>query len=150
MRRRRAALLTLLVLVGLVAVPVVLTWREVKQEQLNHALIAAVDHNDAAEVRRWLRQGADPNAKDDFGETPLFWLFHHNFALRHDIVDYSGKVWLQDPRICAPAILLLQSGASTHIKDREGETLMSMAQSWDSPLIQILKQAAAKDEGDHK
>jgi hypothetical protein len=64
MRRRRTALFTLLVLIGLIAVPVVLTWREMRQEQLNHALIVAVDRNDAALVRRLLHQGADANAAD--------------------------------------------------------------------------------------
>jgi hypothetical protein len=62
MRRKRAALITLCILMGLVSVPVALTWREVRQEQLNHALIAAVERHDAATVRSLLRQGADPNA----------------------------------------------------------------------------------------
>jgi hypothetical protein len=63
MRRRRTVLLALLLLAGLVAVPVVLTWRQVRQEQLNHALIAAVDRNDVVNVRRHLCEGADPNAQ---------------------------------------------------------------------------------------
>ena len=62
MRRRRAAMLTLLPLAGLVAVPVELTWREVRQEQLNHALISAVIQNRASRVRSFLQQGASPNA----------------------------------------------------------------------------------------
>jgi hypothetical protein len=73
MRRRCTALLTLCMLFGLIAIPVVLTWREVRQEQLNHALIAAVDHNDAAGVRRWLRQGADPNAQVHTDDKRSLW-----------------------------------------------------------------------------
>jgi hypothetical protein len=46
----------------LIAVPVALTWRQVRQEQLNHALTTAVDRNDTAGVRKLLRQGADPSA----------------------------------------------------------------------------------------
>jgi len=64
MRRRYATLLTLLPLVGLVAVPVVLTWREVRQEQLNHALIAVVIRNDLSSVYSLLKQGADANARN--------------------------------------------------------------------------------------
>jgi ankyrin repeat protein len=69
MHRRRTALLTLLLLIGLIAIPVVLTWREVRQERLNHALVAAIDCNDTANgllrryVRHLLRIGADPNAE---------------------------------------------------------------------------------------
>jgi hypothetical protein len=73
MRRKRTALLTLLLLIGLIAVPVVLTWREVRQEQLNHALIAAVDRNEAAGVRRLLRQGADPNAQVHTDDKRSLW-----------------------------------------------------------------------------
>jgi ankyrin repeat protein len=50
-------------LAALVAIPIVWIRQEVRQEQLNHALIAAVDRNDTATVHRLLRQGADPNAQ---------------------------------------------------------------------------------------
>jgi ankyrin repeat protein len=73
MRRRHIALLILLLLTSLIAALVVLTWREVRQEQLNHALIAAVDRNDAANVRRLLRQGADPNAQVLVDDKPPVW-----------------------------------------------------------------------------
>jgi ankyrin repeat protein len=62
-RRRRAALITLLILVGLLAIPVVLTWREVRQEGLNQALIVAADRNDTTGVRSLLKRGADPNVQ---------------------------------------------------------------------------------------
>ena len=62
MRRRPAALLTISLLDGLIAIPAVLTWRQARQDPLDHALIAAVDRNDTALVRKLLRQGADPNA----------------------------------------------------------------------------------------
>jgi ankyrin repeat protein len=63
MRSRRVTLVTLVLLAGIVSIPIVLTWREVRQERLNHALIAAVDRNDVGAVRKWLCDGADPNAQ---------------------------------------------------------------------------------------
>jgi ankyrin repeat protein len=61
--RRRTTLITLLLLAVVVAVPIILTWRMVRLERLNHVLIAAVNHNHPAAARRLLKQGADPNAK---------------------------------------------------------------------------------------
>jgi hypothetical protein len=58
MKRDRAALLTLLV--GLLAVPVGLTYREVQQERLNDSLIAAVGRNDTAG-----RRSGSPVLPDD-------------------------------------------------------------------------------------
>jgi hypothetical protein len=85
MRRKRTALITLLLLIGLIAVPVVLTWREVRQEQLNHALIAAVDRNDAANVRRLLRHGADPNAEVLPVDTRSVWTRLRDLIRHHPI-----------------------------------------------------------------
>jgi hypothetical protein len=64
MRNRHAswiALITFFLFAGLLAVPVILTWRQVRQERLNHALIASVDRHDTSEVRALLREGANPN-----------------------------------------------------------------------------------------
>ena len=63
MRRQRAAILTLLLLTGLVAVLIMLTWWQMRQDQLNHALITAVNRNDTVLVRSLLSKGADPNAQ---------------------------------------------------------------------------------------
>ncbi len=59
---RRISLVVLLCLLALLAVPIGLTGREVRQECLNHTLIDAVERNDTAAVRNLLHQGADPNA----------------------------------------------------------------------------------------
>jgi hypothetical protein len=73
MKRNRNVVLTLLLLAALISLPVVLTWREVRQERLNHAMISAVDRNDAAGVRRLLQQGADPNAQViSYDERPVW------------------------------------------------------------------------------
>jgi len=65
MKKRRALLLSLLVLLLVVGFPVGFFVRAVHHEQLNRSLIAAVENDDFAAVRRLLRQSADPN-------TPVF------------------------------------------------------------------------------
>jgi len=65
MKKRRALLFTLLILLIVVGIPTGFFVRAVHHEQLNHSLIAAVENDDLAAVRRLLRQGADPN-------TPVF------------------------------------------------------------------------------
>ena len=52
------------VLIGLVALPCGLMWRAWRQTSLNRALIAAIHHNSAAQVRFLLAQKADPNAHE--------------------------------------------------------------------------------------
>jgi ankyrin repeat protein len=49
----------------LIAVPVGLTWRAVRQERLNQSLIAAVKRNDDRAVVSLLDQGADANCRDE-------------------------------------------------------------------------------------
>src|SRR5579871_3427426 len=79
---------TMLLAACLVAIPVVLTWRQVRQTQLNHALFLAVNHSDAAAVRHLLRRGADPNAcfrspEDSQSPWQRFWnTLRHRPSLR--------------------------------------------------------------------
>jgi ankyrin repeat protein len=63
MRRKRVAVLAVLLLAGLLAVPVALTWRQVRQERLNQALIAAIRGRQQPKIASLLEQGADPNAR---------------------------------------------------------------------------------------
>lgn len=58
-RLQRSALLACSLLLLVVAVPCVLTWREWRQEHLNRALITALQRNKAQEAMALLEQGAD-------------------------------------------------------------------------------------------
>ncbi len=93
MKRRRTIVLTLLLLAALVAIPVVLTWRQVRQEQLNHALIAAVDRNDTAGIRLLLRQGADPNALALPADTRSIWQRVREIARRQSPPPAGSRVF---------------------------------------------------------
>jgi ankyrin repeat protein len=62
---KRVGLLFLLLMALLIAVPVGLTWRAVRQERLNQSLIAAVKRNDDRAVVSLLDQGADANCRDE-------------------------------------------------------------------------------------
>jgi hypothetical protein len=74
-------------------------WDE-RQEQLNLALLDAVDGNHMAFVRRWLRWGADPNFVLPDGvwavwdkkrsNLPSAFTHHHNTILMRAVTWYSG------------------------------------------------------------
>src|SRR5438128_1807657 len=73
MNRRTRSILCYLVLIIIVGLPVLLTWRAVRQERLDRALIAAVVKDDAPAVVSLLAQGADANARDLPPDTRSFW-----------------------------------------------------------------------------
>jgi ankyrin repeat protein len=75
MRRRNVVgLFLLLLLVGLVSIPVWLTYREIQQDRLNRALIAAIQRRDVSTALAALDTGADPNSRDADTSKPLsFW-----------------------------------------------------------------------------
>src|SRR5689334_3078743 len=58
---------------GFVGVPVLLTWRAVRQARLDRALIAAVKENNTQSVVSLLAQGADANARNVPPDTRPFW-----------------------------------------------------------------------------
>ena len=59
-RFQRSALLASALLLLRMAVPVVLTWREWRQEHLNRALIMALQRNKAQEaIALWTRSGCE-------------------------------------------------------------------------------------------
>ncbi len=72
-RRKVVGLFLFLLLVGLLGVPGWLTYREVRQEQLDQALIAAIEREDVPTAIWLLRQGADGNAGRRPKETLSLW-----------------------------------------------------------------------------
>jgi ankyrin repeat protein len=140
MRRKRATLLTLVLLIGLIVVPVVLTWRQVRQEQLNHALIATVDRNDATGVRRLLRQGANSNAQVPLDDTRSVWkrlweqLQLHSTPLLFEGTPLQRAVGLDDTdnaNVDKDDIVaaLAQAGANVNVRNDRWGTPLTIAAS---------------------
>lgn len=102
---------------------------------LNTALSFASKKGDWQKVNSLLRGGADPNARDETGKTPLMcavtWSFYDVFV--------SGV-----EESCVKAIHeLLERGANINAQDNEGMTALMLAAQWDHPIIA----AALLDKG---
>jgi hypothetical protein len=77
---------------------------------LDEKLFEAVGDGNAAKVRELLKRGANPNAMDKYGSTPL------HFAAAKGYVDVAR--------------LLLEHGADANAKDKEGWTPLHLAALW--------------------
>jgi hypothetical protein len=82
-QHKRTALVFIILLAALIAVPVVLTWQQVRQANLNKQLVLAVTSLNVDQTRKCLRAGAAPNLLDTLpaSESPfqiLVRLLHHS------------------------------------------------------------------------
>jgi ankyrin repeat protein len=105
------------------SVPIGLTWRQVAQVQLNHALIAAIRRNDTHDVQRLLRQGADANSRYDPGDQRALWLI---------FLDRLRGMAKPPPAIHGASALLVALG----IERRMGSLLPVYEDA--SPIVQAL------------
>lgn len=95
-----------------------------RREQRNLELIGSVDKNDSAGISKLLADGADVNARDREGMTPLM---HAALLGNQDLVD-----------------LLLSKGAKVNLADNFGVTaLMQAAWAGHSQIVQALISAGA-------
>jgi hypothetical protein len=112
-----AALLVLACIVG-----GSLCWMAVRW-QLSRDLGTAIKALDTQRVRELVRRGVDVNHQDGQGSTPLM-----------------AAAWHGHPEVVK---LLLRHGARTDLKDREGETALSLARKqrrWD--VLRLLQSAS--------
>jgi ankyrin repeat protein len=70
MLRKRRGVVAALSLLLVTAIVIGVTYRSVRQEGLNQALLAAMQNKDAVAVRLLLSRGADPNVHDFYQRTP--------------------------------------------------------------------------------
>jgi ankyrin repeat protein len=145
-RGKTIGLLLLLLLVGLVGTPIWLTYRQARQEGLNRALIAAIEHRDEPAGLAALHAGADPNSREDSSNHSLsFWqslrrlftgIWRHGkpsasqqgqtalmLALYSDVEDESASTPVLSPLIQA----LVVRGAEVNARDGLGETTLILA-----------------------
>ncbi|WP_264336588.1 ankyrin repeat domain-containing protein [Wolbachia endosymbiont (group B) of Chorthippus brunneus] len=93
-----------------------------KQAQLNEQLLAAVKDSDFNEVQGLVNRGANVNAKDKDGKTPLHYASQSIYSL--DIVRY-----------------LISKGADIDVKNKDGKTPLDLAtQENDTGIAEFLKQ----------
>ncbi|MBO4123107.1 ankyrin repeat domain-containing protein [Cupriavidus gilardii] len=96
------------------------------------ALMNASEHHNSHAIKELLRAGADANARDLLGNTPLMY-----------VAGGSGPGPIGSKRE-DPIRLLLQAGADPHVANRQGKTaLMMAAEKGNSTELRMLLEAGA-------
>lgn len=154
-RLKQSALLILLLLSGLVAVPMILAWPHIRQDQFNHALLDAVERQDAVAVKSLLQQGADPNFSETWREhLPIWQQFWERLRTVPAPPPRSGDCalmqaiyWNQSngsPAFAEIIQALVHGGANVNVQDDGGVTpLMQEALALNPITVKILLKAGA-------
>lgn len=156
MYHRRVALFTLLLMAGLAAILGVATWREVRQNQLNQAMIKAVRRKDAPTVVTLLKHGADANAREGNTIRISLWSLLRNRLTGKTVATphaatalaiacgYSASAEDNSPRQLAIITALLAKGANVNGKDPDGNPVIILPIRWDNAqCVQMLLNAGA-------
>lgn len=121
-----------------------------RQARLNQRLVAAVEAHNSSAVTVLLTDGADPNARDHWGQTLTLWqrLRYPSYARERDL--YRAENWQPVLRTAtqeddAPiARMLLDKGANVNERDVLGSgALSAAAYSNDVDLVGLLLQRGA-------
>lgn len=162
-RRRLPSLIVLLLL--LVGLPAFLVWREVRQQNLDAALIAAIKAGDTETALEALAHGADPNARDTGNHKPSFatairqlWNrlsgrrteqkpgLHPTAIQRLYWIEEETEETLPSPPENLPALkALLKHGANPNVRDAGGRTPLCCALLWEYPAAMTTLLAAGAD-----
>jgi ankyrin repeat protein len=116
-------------------------------------LVSAAKHNDVSAVVTALQNGADVNAANDLGITPLMIASRHTDLTLFDVLVESGADVNQRNNAGATAIFiavrngniqavarLISAGADLTVKNNQGRTAHDIALMYDKPVIASLIQ----------
>lgn len=131
------------------------------QEQLNEALSRACREGDLEKAGEYLEKGANPNATDELGRTPLHWAAWNGHTgivkilieegANPNATDNDGWTPLHyaasDGQIEA-AKLLIEAGSNPKAIDIEGKTPLHIAVEEEYPEIVELLKEAMKEESE--
>jgi ankyrin repeat protein len=129
---------------------------------LDTELVEAAFVCDLVRVRELLRAGADPNARDEDGRTPIFSaVLGGSLALLGLLLESKGDADARDAHgwtalhIAAEEVLpemaslLLARGATVDVQDNEGNTPLARAVfsgRGNYDVVRLLRRAGAKDD----
>jgi hypothetical protein len=124
-------------------------------------LIAAILHNDSAEVARLLDTGASPNEGKFLGSPPIFLaFFHQNQAILRALINHGADLKATDPggsttlmwasanETASTEIVseLLKRGVDPNTKNAAGDSALTWAERRGyTPVVELLKKNGASD-----
>ena len=119
-------------------------------------LFDVVKQNDAIAVKEFIKKGADVNARDEEGLTPLMTASSKNYknlaeilisegadVSTRDTQGFTALIWAASENRKEIAELLISNGADVNAKDDMGGTPLSWAGSKD--MADFLKSQGAKE-----
>jgi ankyrin repeat protein len=126
--------------------------------EIDKELIKASEYNYLEKVKQLLEEGADVNAKDDFGKTALMWACEYGYKeIAELLIEKGADLNAQDKYGLTALIyatkwsqkevvkLLLEKGADMNIKDKDGRTALWYAfLIEDEEIIELLKSYETK------
>ncbi len=131
-----------------------LTYRQYRQQQLDHDLIAAIKRNDVTAALAYLRRGADPNARDSAQSGNVWQILRRLFLHSHASAEQGepalniavrNLTLVKKPAAKRQAAIsgivpaLLRAGADPNVPDGNGDTPLLQTVMWEPPeLIQCL------------
>jgi ankyrin repeat protein len=140
MANKKAKLLILVLPLVLVLLFAFLTWREVRQSRLNHALIVALQRGEIDRMAALLRQGADPNARNTPAPALTWHMLLDRWLRRSKAPDAEDTALIiaTRNRNQDEVFRLLRAGANPNTAS-EGVTPLAIALNDDEPVVAIIR-----------